>query len=218
VRDCFCWRWGSRARKLYEIGWPRKWGWLKLPPRILAYYLGEIQAPKPALCRLSHHLTATNRLSSFFCSHSGSLPYSGIYLQISPSFLPRLPLVHNIWVFSRFQNLSDFDQVRRNDEICQSLWCRLDARLFASFGKITSASREEETCSQTALIVKSLGDRTSDSELADTGHIIQSKDAFVARIIGPRYKLYEKINSGIGEALRFILTRAGVKGSISSIR
>jgi hypothetical protein len=66
--------------------------------------------------------------------------------------------------------------------------------------------------------MKSLGDRTSDSGLAGASHAVQPKDTFVARVVPPRHQLPQEIDSGIGEALRLVLTRAGVKGGISSIR
>ena len=75
-----------------------------------------------------------------------------------------------------------------------------------SFGKITATSREEETCSETVLVVKSSGNRTSDSGLASAGHAIQPKDTFVVRVVAPHHQLLEQIDSGIGETLRLLLT------------
>jgi hypothetical protein len=76
-------------------------------------------------------------------------------------------------------------------------FCQLNgegSKEFVSFGKITSTSREEETGSETVLIVKNSGDRTNDSGFIGIDYAIQSKDIFIARIVAPYHQLPEEID------------------------
>jgi hypothetical protein len=89
---------------------------------------------------------------------------------------------------------------------------------FINFDKIISAFRKEEIYFQIILIVKSLGDRTSDNGFAGINYTVQLKNIFIVRIVSLRHQLSEKIDSNIGEALKFVLTKAGVKSGISNIK
>jgi hypothetical protein len=82
VRGCFCWRRGSRAPKLHVNWVAKKVGVAKIAATdVSVLSRGNTSQHCVVSRRLSqqyravyspHHLTATKRLSSFFCSHSGS--------------------------------------------------------------------------------------------------------------------------------------------------
>lgn len=84
--------------------------------------------------------------------------------------------------------------------------------------KITSASGKEETGSKAFLIGKIARGRASNGGLASTGYSTQPKDTRTARIFGPFLDLLEEVDSGLWQALRFLLPKSGVESGTIIVR
>jgi hypothetical protein len=84
--------------------------------------------------------------------------------------------------------------------------------------KITSASGKEETCSKALLLSKMARDRASNGGLARAGYSTQPKDTRTARIFAPFLDLLEEVDSGFGQALRFLLPKSGVESGTIIVR
>ena len=83
---------------------------------------------------------------------------------------------------------------------------------------ISPAPGEEETRSQTILIIVFAGNRTGDSGLSSASHAVQPEDALFVIPISPCHYLREDIDSGFWEAERVVLFVIRVKGCLGSGR
>jgi hypothetical protein len=89
---------------------------------------------------------------------------------------------------------------------------------FTGMTKITSAFGKEETCSKAFLISEIATDRASNCRLASAGYSTQPKDTRTTRIFAPFLDLLEEVDSGLGQALRFLLPKSGVESSTIIVR
>jgi hypothetical protein len=69
--------------------------------------------------------------------------------------------------------------------------------------QVLLAFEEEETSPKTSFFVKAVGNSTSDSRLAGTGHAVELEDALVTMTLAPILDLVEDINSDAFEILRW---------------
>ena len=83
--------------------------------------------------------------------------------------------------------------------------------------KISPSSGEEEACPKASLLVKSVGERTSDSGFASAGHAVQPENALLITPISPCHYLLKDVDSGVGKAKRVVLLVIKIEGGLRSI-